>query len=325
MINFGILGTSDITKRSLIGAAEGIPEVQILAIASRVKNRAAAFAEQHSIPESFGDYQEIIQHPSIHAVYIPLIPTLHAKWVIKAIEAGKHVLVEKPICMSGEEIAAIQSALDSNSAVLMEGMMSQYHNWQTDLKEILDKKPFGSLISLETISQYMLPEEDQSFRTKKNLGGGVFWEEGNVWLQLTQLCFGQDYIGQQVEAQWNQGVDMNFQCSLDFGNGRYSSVRCAYDQPYKAVHELRFETTTITVQNFWRPTFGAHKLRLNYASEDQTRKHIYPPENYYVNQLNHFLRLLNQKEAGKSELAQAFERVKITEQLYESVAVAQAT
>ncbi|MDW3191298.1 MAG: Gfo/Idh/MocA family oxidoreductase [Cytophagales bacterium] len=319
MINFGILGTSDLTRRSLIGASEEVPEVNVLAIASRDLNRAAAYAESQDIPECFGDYDQIIKHPDIQAVYVPLVPSLHAEWVIKAIQAEKHVLVEKPICLSSVETAQIQAALNEHSVVVMEAMMSQFHSWQTDLMEILNKKPYGELLSLETTSQYILPEEDHTYRTHKSLGGGVFREEGNVWLQLVQLCFGLDFSNQQVEADFKAGVDMNFRCELEFENGRYARITCAYDQPYKAIHKLQFEDTTITVQNFWRPTFGANKVRLNFTSKEVSRKHIYAPENYYVNQLRHFVLLLKRKEQENQDLEAAFQRVKITEALYDSV------
>ncbi len=323
MINFGILGTSDLTKRSLIGAADEIPGIHISAVASRDLHRASAYAQKFDIPEFYGDYEKVINHPNIQAIYMPLVPSIHAEWIIKAIKADKHVLVEKPLCLTSSEVNQIEKEATNKKVVVMEGMMSKFHSWQKDLKEIIEKKPYGQLISLETTSQYILPEDDISFRTKPSLGGGVFREEGNVWIQLVQLVFGLAYQQKQLDANFKDGVDLSFQCQLDYGNGRYAKVNCAYDQPYKAVHQLRFEETTITVQNFWRPTFGANKLRLNYTSESHSRKHVYAAENYYVNQLQHFLNLLDHPQQANLELKQAFQRVQLTESLYGSVEMAE--
>lgn len=324
MINFGILGTSEISRRSLIEASEEVTSARVLAIASRDPDRAAYFARKYEIPEHYADYNKIIDHPGIHAVYIPLVTSLHGEWAVKAIKANKHVLIEKPVCMDTAEVEKLRLALNKHPVVVMEAMMSQFHSWQKDLKAILENKPYGELLSLETTSQYLLPEEDTSFRTKSALGGGVFREEGNVWLQLVQLCFGTPFLYKQVEAEIKAGIDLSFKCRLEYENNRYTQVSCAYNQPYKAEHKLQFETTLITVQNFWRPTFGANKLRLNFVASDHTRKHLYAAENYYVNQLKYFVTLVNQKQQDQTALEEAFERVRLTEQLYQSVKITSA-
>ena len=94
-VKWGILSTADINRRVLPGAKSS-PKVELVAVGSRDKAKADAFARQWEIPRAYGSYEELIDDPEVEALYIPLPNTLHVEWSIKAMEAGKHVLCEKP-------------------------------------------------------------------------------------------------------------------------------------------------------------------------------------------------------------------------------------
>ena len=105
MTRWGILSTARIAEK-LIGGARVSSDASIVAVGSRDLARARAFADEHGIPEAFGSYEELLASPDVDAIYIPLPNSMHVEWSIKALEAGKHVLSEKPMARSPEEVSA---------------------------------------------------------------------------------------------------------------------------------------------------------------------------------------------------------------------------
>src|SRR5438093_12016614 len=117
-LNLGIVGAANIA-RQFTAALRGSDRVAVTAVASRNADTARAFAESCGIMKSHSSYEALLADPSVEAVYIPLPNTMHAEWSIKAAEAGKHVLCEKPLCMSGAEAEAMFAAARANNVVLL--------------------------------------------------------------------------------------------------------------------------------------------------------------------------------------------------------------
>ena len=128
-MKWGIVSTADI-NRKVIPGAHASEKVDLVAVASRDQARADAYAREWEIPRAYGSYEELLADPEIEAVYISLPNTLHAEWSIKALEAGKHVLCEKPFTRHPEEVDAAFDAADRNGRLLSEAFMYR-HNPQT--------------------------------------------------------------------------------------------------------------------------------------------------------------------------------------------------
>src|SRR5689334_12106729 len=126
-IRIGILGAARIVPTALIGPARTVPEVEISAIAARDPNRARAFAEKHKIPRVHEHYDALLADPNVDAIYNPLPNSLHARWTIKALQAGKHVLCEKPLASNAAEAEAMGNAAAEGRLVLSEGFGYRYH------------------------------------------------------------------------------------------------------------------------------------------------------------------------------------------------------
>ena len=127
MLRWGILSTAKIGREHLIPAILNADNGVITAIASRDLERAQAVAEQFAIPHAFGSYEEMLASDEIEAVYIPLLTSQHVEWSIKAADAGKHVLCEKPIALHADEIEEIIAARDRNKVMIAEAFMVTYH------------------------------------------------------------------------------------------------------------------------------------------------------------------------------------------------------
>ncbi|MBX9656380.1 Gfo/Idh/MocA family oxidoreductase, partial [bacterium] len=144
-IRLGILGAARITKNSLIQPAKRVPEVEIAAIAARSKERAEKQARAFGIGTVHGDYESLLSDPRIDAVYIPLPNSLHCEWSIRAMEAGKHVLCEKPIASNADEAARMADIAQSKGVLIAEAMHSRYHAFPDRIAEILKSGVLGNI------------------------------------------------------------------------------------------------------------------------------------------------------------------------------------
>ncbi len=125
-VNWGILSTARINEL-FIGGARRSPEVEIVAVASRERSRAEAFAREHGIERADGSYDELLADPGVDVVYIPLPNSDHVEWSIRALEAGKHVLCEKPLSRRSADVERAFDVAERQGLVLMEGFMYRHH------------------------------------------------------------------------------------------------------------------------------------------------------------------------------------------------------
>lgn len=147
----GILGASNIAVPAMLEPARVVDKVKITAIANRTLAKAEAMAEAYQIPNVAGSLDELLELDELDGVYIALSNELHAQWAIRALNAGKHVLVEKPICLHPEEAEQLRLAKNNPAAPkLAEGLMIACHPWQQALKGIVDSGEFGALRRIST-------------------------------------------------------------------------------------------------------------------------------------------------------------------------------
>src|SRR5438132_3371133 len=135
-VKWGILSTADIRPKVIPGA-HASPKVDLVAVASRDQARADAYAKTWEIERAYASYEALLADPDIAAVYISLPNTLHCEWSIKALEAGKHVLCEKPLSRHTQEVAAAFDAAERNGRLLMEAFMYRHHPQTARLGELV--------------------------------------------------------------------------------------------------------------------------------------------------------------------------------------------
>jgi len=138
MLRIGSLGSSRISQAALIEPADSVPEVTVAAVAARDMARAEAYALRHGLERAYGSYEELLADPDIDAVYNPLPNSLHGPWTLRAIEAGKHVLCEKPFASNADEAAQVAQAASASGLVVMEAMHYRYHPLILRLCEVVD-------------------------------------------------------------------------------------------------------------------------------------------------------------------------------------------
>ncbi|SLK20856.1 MULTISPECIES: Gfo/Idh/MocA family protein [unclassified Paenibacillus] len=310
----GILGCSSIVSKAILDASPYVPQVKLASIANRTRSKALHLADQYSIPWVADHLQDVLDNPDIDAVYIALSNDLHTEWAIKALEAGKHVLVEKPAGLTTTEARQLEQAMyQYRSHVFMEGIMTAHHPWQSSLKAIVDSGQYGRLNRTETrISIPARHKHIGNYRCVKSRRGGSFNDLGCYWLEWMQQLVGLE--GSEMTGASDfagpDGCDWTFSASLRYANGLESRCITSFEMPYKASHTLYFEQENVVVPDFFRPINGFYKMKIRLLdSKENSVLQEFIPMNYYVNQLATFVDKFDRAVDSHVNFQQSIQRI----------------
>ena len=228
MLRFGILSTAKIAREAVIPAIQDAENCVVTGIASRDLARAQAVAERFGIAEAFGSYDDMLQSDAIDAVYIPLPTSQHVEWAIKAAEAGKHVLVEKPLALKAADIEALIAARDRNNVVVAEAYMVTYAPVWLKVRELLRDGAIGQLKHVQGAFAYF-NRDPSNMRNIPELGGGALPDIGVYPTIATRFSTGEE----------PQRVQATVERDPEFGTDIYASVRAEFSS-----FELSFYVAT---------------------------------------------------------------------------------
>jgi predicted dehydrogenase len=188
-VRWGVISTANIGMEEVIPAMQKGHYCQLVGIASRSLEKAQRAAEQLSIPKAYGSYAELLADPEIEAVYIPLPNHLHVPWSIKALEAGKHVLCEKPLGMDAEDARRLLEASRRYPELkVMEAFMYRHHPQWRLAQKLVHQGEIGELRSIHTFFNYFL-DDPANVRNQADIGGGGVLDVGCYAVSLSRLVF----------------------------------------------------------------------------------------------------------------------------------------
>ncbi len=228
-VKWGIISTAHI-NRLVIPSAQASPKVDLVGVASRTQERADAYAAEWGIPRAHGSYEELLADPQIEAVYISLPNTMHAEWSIKSVEAGKHVLCEKPFDSKPDKVVEAFDAADRAGRLLSEAFMWR-HNPQTKrLRELLDQGAIGELRLVRACFSYGLYDED-NIRLRPDVEGGALMDVGCYCISGSRLVAGEPES--VFGSSWTgpSGTDWVFTASLRFPGDVLGIFDCGTAMP----------------------------------------------------------------------------------------------
>jgi predicted dehydrogenase len=176
-LRIGILGAAAIAPQALIKPASRVPEVTVLAVAARDRQRAAVFARKHGIPRVYDSYAALVDADDIDAVYVPLPNGLHGAWTRRAVAAGKHVLCEKPFTANASEAREVADAVDGSDRVVMEAFHYRYHPLTARVLELIGEGAIGTVRHVEAHLCFPLPKFSD-IRYNLGLAGGATMDAG---------------------------------------------------------------------------------------------------------------------------------------------------
>lgn len=210
-LQWGVLGTSTIAKNAVIPAIQQSERGEVLAIASRSKEKAEALAEELDIARCYGSYAELIADPDIEAVYIPLPNHMHKEWTIKAAQAGKHVLCEKPAALNADESAEMIQVCKDHGVLFAEAIMYRYHPKHRRVQEIIASGEIGAVRAIHGNFTCNTADDKDNVRFKRDMGGGSLFDLGVYPISAARMYLGQEPEAVTVHALFSEehdGVDM---------------------------------------------------------------------------------------------------------------------
>jgi D-xylose 1-dehydrogenase (NADP+, D-xylono-1,5-lactone-forming) len=213
-VSWGFISTANINDKLLAGAAES-DRVDVIAVASRDAARAEAYARERGIERAYGSYEELLADPDVEAVYISLPNSLHVEWSIRALEAGKHVLCEKPMSRRAEDVERAFDVAEQSGRLLMEAFMYRHNPQTARLKELVDGGAIGRLRLVRAAFSFPLADAE-NVRLNPSLDGGGLMDVGCYCVSGSRLLGGEpeQVYGEQVLGE--SGVDELFTGTMRF-------------------------------------------------------------------------------------------------------------
>jgi predicted dehydrogenase len=261
-VRVGILGTARIARR-LVGQMQAVPGFSVKAVASRMPQRAAWYAEQYGIERACVGYDEILESSEIDAVYIPLPPALHAVWAQKAAHHGKHVLCEKPLATTLIEAQHMAAACEASGVCWLDATAWLHHPRTSAMREKVVDGALGDLRHLSVSVTFFEPFQENDHRLDLALGGGCLLDLGwycasaIVWAEHPAICWTVD--GYQVDGCWRRVVAQGSGAA-----GQTVHLECAYDSASRKQFELAGTERVLNCDDFtrpWQESEGSFRLR----------------------------------------------------------------
>ena len=219
-VRWGVLGAARIAEGAVTPGLKKSPYCEPLAVAARDGARARAFADRLGIERSYEGYDALLADADIEAVYVALPNYLHLEWARRAADAGKHVLVEKPIAMTASELARLEG-VDPNLKIAEAFMVRHQPRWQA-LRETIQSRKYGEPRTVASLLSFMMTNEDD-FRTRPEWGGGALYDLGCYTAMAARFAFGREPRRVLTAMQRDgRGIDLFTSVILDFGAGDHA-------------------------------------------------------------------------------------------------------
>ncbi|CAN5273609.1 Gfo/Idh/MocA family oxidoreductase [soil metagenome] len=265
VLRIGILGAARISRDALIRPAEEVDGVEVVAIAARDRDRAADAARKHGIPRVHDSYEALLADPEIDAIYNPLPNGLHGRWTLAALDAGKHVLCEKPFTANAAEARDVAAAADASPFVVMEAHHTSHHPQTKRAAEIVQSGVLGDLTGAEASFIVPMPPSGD-IRWNVALAGGSLMDLGCYPLRWLRDVVGVVPTVVEAKAKDRDGIDASMDARLDYA-GTPGRVRAAM-----------FSSTALSIGAKVHGTKGTMKVRMPFAPQTKGRIKVDGPD-----------------------------------------------
>ena len=235
VVRLGIIGTGGILNRFLPGVAAA-DAVEAVAIASRDAARATSFAAERGIPRAYGSYDALLADPDVEAVYICLPNAMHHPWTMRSLDAGKHVLCEKPYSTQAAEAEAAHDRADVNGLVLTEGFMWRHTPQALRFREELPR--IGELRTIRSTFSFVI-RSGANIRLSRELDGGSLMDIGTYCVTASRLLAGREPLfASGIAWPAPSGVDERFSGILDFGEGVTATFTSGFRSDHASIEAI---------------------------------------------------------------------------------------
>jgi len=239
-INIGILGCANIAQRFIIPALNEMEEFNIIGIASRSKEKANKFSKEFNI-NPFYSYDLLLEVENIDAIYIPLPNSMHYEWVKKALNKNLHVLVEKSMACSYDEVLKLNKLAEMKNLVLIENFQFRFHSQLQYIKDLVDSGKIGELRNIRSSFGFPPFSDDDNIRYKKELGGGALLDAGAYTIKISQIFLGNDIYVDSATLKYSDDKKVDIWgsgCLKSTNSAINSQIAFGFDNFYQCSIEL---------------------------------------------------------------------------------------
>ncbi len=281
-LNWGLLSTARI-NRKVIPSILAAKRATLLAVASRNQTSADAYAREWKIPRAHGSYEALLNDPDIDVIYNPLPNHMHAGWTIRAVQAGKHVLCEKPMVLTLEEMDAVIAAAQRHKRVVAEAFMYRHHPKTLAAKKVVESGDLGQVRFIRGSFSFVL-DRPADYRNKPEQGGGSLWDIGCYPVSYTRFILGAEPVevfGWQETS--SSGIDQSFVGQLRFPGGVHAQFDSSFAIPYHTFMEVVGTAGTLVIPNPFAP---GKKEPLIISKEGKNKTMIIPGQDLYLGEID---------------------------------------
>ena len=288
-LRWGILGAARVNER-LLPAIVAAPNAELVAIASRRPEAAAETLKKYAPGTPgvslYNHLDGLLQDPRVEAVYLPMGNDEHAEWAIKALQAGKHVLIEKPMALTVEDITA-----SARNLKVMEGFMYRFHPQHQRVQEIVASGVLGDLRYAHASFSFLM-RPARLYRLAKDTahGGGAMWDVGPYAIHTLRHCFGSEPIAVSAMAKYAEsGADISASGILDFGDGKRGHFDVSFECSRQSEYRIVGNKGSLICHTVWQLPGTSDVPTISWWTDDG-QKHIetYAPSNHFNLEIAHF-------------------------------------
>ncbi len=319
-IRWGVLSTAKIGRTKVIPALQNSTHNEVVAICSRDEQSARKVADELGIARAYGSYEELLADPDIDAIYNPLPNHMHVDWSIKALQAGKHILCEKPLGLNADDAQRLLDAAKAYPQLkAMEAFMYRFHPRWKIAKNLIDSGRIGNLLSLHSHFSYN-NRESQNIRNNADMGGGALMDIGCYCISLSRWLFNAEpsQVVGHITPYENYEVDCLVSGVLEFdvGSATFTASTKVEAQQFM---EAYGENGSILLPVPFNPTTeGATEIHIKNNGESETI--IVPPSDHYREMVDAFaLSIINQQPVP-TPLSDAINNMRVIDSVFVSAA-----
>jgi len=319
-VRWGVLSVANIALRRVIPAIVASESGQLVAVASRHEQRAREQFSQQPDVRIYHDYQSLIDDPEIEAIYNPLPNSLHARWTIKALLAGKHVLCEKPLAVTAEEGMLMIEAARNSGKLLMEAFMYRFHPQMIWALEQIHSGRLGEIriVRASFFFNILLPLRANDIRLQPQLAGGSLMDVGGYPVNFCRAVYGHapSAVAARVYAAAPGAVEHATSAVLDFGNGRFGQIDSSFGLPTRQMAEVIGEQGSLSMPVPF--VTGAHETEVILSLEGQTIHQKIQHADPYRLEVEHFSACVRTGTQPAFGLDETLENLATIEAIYQS-------
>lgn len=317
-MDFGVIGTATIARQRFIPAVAKT-EHTVRAITSRTEQKAKAVAADHDIPNVYETYDDLIQNAEVDAVYIPLPNSEHAQWIRKTADHDRHILCEKPLGVTADEVREVETYCADRNVVLMEALMYRYTPRTERVIELVSEE-LGEIRSASATFHSELRGLPTGIRFDPDLGGGSMLDVGIYTVDAIRLFLGSpDHVSAYTIDTHGSGVDTQMTALLGYDRGATATLSSSFDTVESQYYHVIGTDGWLTAE----PAFSSPDVNttIEYEIENRRTTETFPPADPYQREIEHFADCVENGHSPRTDPSQAAQNIAILDAIRESAGI----